>query len=590
MRIPDDFVATLRSSVPIADVISDYVDLKPQGALLVGLCPLHTERTPSFKVRTDYQRFNCYGCGESGDVFTFLQRVDGLDFRDAVHQVADRAGLTVPADAADSATSTFPDRAVRAALTDAHTVFQRHLNGSAAATARTFLTDRRFDRTHSLEWELGYNPANTVRDELRALGHSDDTLLAAGLIRSSRRGGFYDRFADRLIWPLHDRSGRLCGFAGRALTGDPSSKYVNSDDSPIYHKGSTLFGLWAARKHILAARAVIVVEGYTDTMAFAAAGHRNVVATNGTAVTSEQAQLLAGRVGEDGEVITAFDNDKGGRDAAWRAFLALQHITSRITAVDYSSYGNKADACDVRTRDGESVLTDLVSQRVPLLQLLTDHDCVLPPDHTPEDVAVAARHIVTRLRRVQSPILRRAYLERAATTLRLTVAELTAGGVPPTSTPPAPTVTGLRDHSDRKIVDRNQISLAAHLIDDPHQATRLYALTESEGLHDLFAPAVATVVELSWSGYPQGRPRPGSDDASVWGEFMAEVIDSDHRHLLWDIAFHDGDSDNVDELAVAARRTQLRRVLDTSREDPNRIGEYTAAFQLLRRLRTAVTA
>ena len=578
MKIPDQFVAELRDRLPIVDVIGDYVDLKPEGAdRHVGLCPFHSERTGSFKVRGDYQRYRCYGCGESGDVIDFLRQVEGLEFREAIEQLAAKAGLPIPAQTAVDEPDRDRMRAVREVLTEAHSLFQQWLIHPSAEPARTYLTDRCFDLEHRDAWELGYNPpGNQLLAALTARGYDRALLSDAGLVKQSQRGTPYDVFGGRLIWPLHDKSGRLVGFAGRALDENARGKFINSEDSPIYHKRNTLFGLWRARKEVLSRRAVIVVEGYTDVMALAAAGHPNTVATCGTAVTAEHAALLAGRVGDQGQIVAGFDNDAAGRAGAWALFLACQEFTTQISALDYRAYGQKADACDVRRYGGDGALTKIADSPVSVLQILIDADTDLGPTHTPEQVALAAHHVRERLRQVQSPILRGRYLQYAAERLNVTAAEL--GGHDRTATaPPVVTVEAAALDDDPNVV-------AATLIEDPATYERALAAVGGTTLTDLLDHDAASMVEISWSGYPNGRPRSG-EDAGIWADYMADVVPADQHPRLWAIAFAAPNPAAVTELVVRARRLQLAAIIDSARTDPARNAEYMDAYRQLRALR-----
>ncbi|WP_052692333.1 DNA primase [Gordonia sihwensis] len=577
MRIPESFVDELRQRVPIADVIGDYVDLKQQGPLLVGCCPFHSERTPSFKVRPEYHRYRCYGCGESGDIFDFLSHTEGLDFRSAVEHLAGLAGLPVP-DTGGRPDDADQSRNLRRTLDAAHTLLQSWLADPAAAAARTYLTDRKFTTDHIHTWQLGYNPPGThLLDRMVADGHRRDDLAAAGLIKQSARDGrWYDYFGGRLIWPLHDPAGRLCGLAGRALTEQPRAKYLNSEESVIYHKGRMLYGLWHARRDILTTRTAIVVEGYTDVMALAAAGHPNTVASCGTAVSAEQADLLRARVGDHGHIVSGFDNDDAGRKGAWALFLACQDFTTQITAIDYSQYGAKADACDVRTRGSDTDLAELVNTQVPVLQLLIDADTDVPDAATPEQVALAAHHAAERLALVRSPILRDRYTQHAAARLNIPASALQANRTEP-AVPAASTMS-------RPALDDDAVTLAAHLIDNPTAVDSALSAAGVGTLSELLPAPIANAVEISWCGFADGRPTE-SAAAQTWAEYMTTVLEPADHPLFWQIAFADHTSSTGPDLAIRLRRRQLQTIIATARTDPARADEYMNAHRHLRALR-----
>ncbi|WP_347956221.1 DNA primase [Gordonia aichiensis] len=579
MRIPESFVDELRQRVPIADVIGDYVDLKQQGPLLVGCCPFHSERTPSFKVRPEYHRYRCYGCGESGDIFDFLAHTEGLEFRAAIEHLAGLAGIAVP-DTGGRPDDADQSRRLRRTLDAAHTLLQTWLSDPAAATARTYLTDRNFDTDHIHSWQLGYNPPGTqLLDQMLADGHTREDLAAAGLIKQSPRDGrWYDYFGGRLIWPLHDPAGRLCGLAGRALTEQPRAKYLNSEDSVLYHKGRMLYGLWNARRDILTTRTAIVVEGYTDVMALAAAGHPNTVAACGTAISTEQADLLHSRVGDQGHIVSGFDNDDAGRKGAWALFLACQDFTTQITAIDYSQYGAKADACDVRTRGSDTDLTELVAARIPVLQLLLDADTAMPADATPEQVALAAHHAAERLAQVHSPILRDRYTQHAATRLNIPATALRTAH----TAPPAPAISTI----SRPALDDDAVTLAAHLIDTPTAVDSALSAAGVTALRELVSAPIVNAIEISWCSFADGRPTE-PDAAKTWADYMTAVLEPDDHPLFWQIAFADHTASTAADLAIRLRRQQLQTIIATARTDPARANEYMNAHRQLRALRSA---
>lgn len=581
-RLPEQFISELRTKVPLADVASDYLDLKRSGTRYVGLCPAHSERTPSFTVHPDLERFRCYGCGAAGDIFDFIVLVDGITFREAVTAVAERAGIAVPVD--DRPRSGPPLRAIRAALNDAHELFQHHLHDPAAAVAHRYLQERHFSGEHLTQWGIGFSPGNkTVTDELRNRGHTVSALIAAGLVKKSDSGDIYDVFRNRLMWPIHDHTGQLCAFAGRTFDSAVHGKYLNSPESELFRKRRILFGLWKARRHVLSTRSVIVVEGYTDVMAFAAAGHVNTVATCGTALTDVHVKLIESRIGDDGEIVCAFDNDEAGRKATWELFLQCQRFTSQINAIDYRDYGAKADGCDVRSTRGDDALTELVSARMPVLHMLIGFDCTVPANPSGEDIAKAARRVTTRLAEVHSPILRRTYLHEAARMLGISVDDLVAGAPPPKPAPaPLPAPTPVSDSDDNM--------LAAFLIINPSLQERIQDFTGATP-DELFDETTRLIIEISHSGYPGGRPQPGDAEAKVWITYMEEVFDDDtQRARLWDIAYCQAD-DTLD-LEVLAGRVLRRRLLATieaTQHIPDRAGDFINACRRLRALKETQT-
>ena len=321
-RIRDDAIRTIRDRANIVEVVSDLVSLRRRGASFLGLCPFHTEKTPSFTVSAERGFFHCFGCGEHGDVFGFVMRTQGLAFPDAVRRVADRFGLAVSEEvagvAARSAEPLVSANAVAARF------FQRTLASAAGAEARAYLHDRGMRPETMERFGLGYAPAGgeVLVRHLRTEGVRLEDALVVGLVGRRAAGGLFDRFRDRVIFPIADPTGRVVAFGGRILpgrpaAGDPPPKYLNSPESPLFHKGQTLYGLGAAREAIRRTGRAIVVEGYMDVLALAEAGVGEVVAPLGTALTADQLRVL--RRFTD-VVLACFDGDEAGRKAAARSF------------------------------------------------------------------------------------------------------------------------------------------------------------------------------------------------------------------------------------------------------------------------------
>jgi DNA primase len=318
--LTQDSVDRVRAAASIVDVVSAHTDVRKQGARYVGLCPFHDERTPSFSLNPSENLYYCFGCQASGDVFTFLREKEGLEFREAVEQLADRYGVELSYEAADTeeeARRRGRDRLFEM-LQKTASFYQRYLWESAeAAKAREYLAGRGLGRDVLEEFGVGFAPSAWDRVLTRALsaGYSERELHDAGLIQKGRRGGFYDRFRERIMFPLRDARGRVLGFGARAMRDNQPPKYVNSPEGPVYRKGKTLFGIDLARTHATKAGQVIVVEGYTDVLALHQGGVQNVVASMGTALTDDQVGELA-KLGR--EVLLAFDADRSGQEAMLR--------------------------------------------------------------------------------------------------------------------------------------------------------------------------------------------------------------------------------------------------------------------------------
>jgi DNA primase len=316
-RIPRQFIDDLIARVDIVDVVDEYVPLKKGGKDHKACCPFHNEKTASFTVSADKQFYHCFGCGAHGTVIGFLMEYAHMDFVEAVEELAARAGLEVPREA-DNEARAESLQPVYDMLAKANTYFQHQLRHHAdAGRAVDYLRKRGLSGEIAADFGLGFAPPGWD-NMLNAIGHGDAEraiMARAGLLVDKGGGGFYDRFRDRITFPILDRRGRAVGFGARVL-GDETPKYLNSPETAVYHKGRELYGLYQARKAASRPQRLIVVEGYMDVVALAQHGIRNAVATLGTAATEAHLEQLF-RVSQD--VVFCFDGDEAGRRAAWRA-------------------------------------------------------------------------------------------------------------------------------------------------------------------------------------------------------------------------------------------------------------------------------
>jgi DNA primase len=315
--IPRQFIDELLSRVDIVDVVDEYVPLKKGGKDHKACCPFHNEKTPSFTVSADKQFYHCFGCGAHGSAIGFLMEYAHMDFVEAVEDLASRAGLQVPREQGDGerAASLQP---VYDILAKASAYYQQQLRQHAeGARAVDYPRSRGLSGEVAAAFGLGFAPPGWD-NLLGAIGRSDADraqMSRAGLLVDKGGGGYYDRFRDRITFPILDRRGRTVGFGARVL-GDETPKYLNSPETPVFHKGRELYGLYQARKAAGHPQRLIVVEGYMDVVALAQHGIRNAVATLGTAATEAHLEQLF-RVSRD--VVFCFDGDEAGRRAAWRA-------------------------------------------------------------------------------------------------------------------------------------------------------------------------------------------------------------------------------------------------------------------------------
>ena len=382
-------IEAVRERARIEDVAGEHVTLKPAGVgSLKGLCPFHDERTPSFHVRPQLGLFHCFGCGEGGDVIAFVEKIHHLSFTEAVEYLAGRTGVQLRYEEGGGVRRGV-EPGTRQRLLDANRLaeafFTEQLATPQAQAARDFLTGRGFDRLAAAHFAVGYAPAgwDNLARRLRDAGYTEHELVESGLCSRSSGARVYDRFRDRLIWPIRDVTGATVGFGARRLSeADQGPKYLNTPETPVYHKGQVLYGLDLAKKEIARSHQVVIVEGYTDVMAAHLSGVTTAVATCGTAfgeghtrlvrrllgdVADPSAGVIAGNRARGGEVVFTFDGDAAGRKAALRAYAEDQRFAAQtFVAVDTRGL----DPCDLRLAEGDLGIPRLLERRVPLFEFV----------------------------------------------------------------------------------------------------------------------------------------------------------------------------------------------------------------------------
>src|SRR5688572_11483716 len=318
-RLPDAFIDDLLARTDIVEVVSSRVPLKRQGREYSARCPFHDERSPSFTVSPTKQFYHCFGCGAHGTAISFLMNYDRLEFLDAVEELAKRAGVEVPRDTRQ-AQQQGDSRELYAALDAAAKFFQAQLAGSTKAKA--YLDSRGVSVDIRDRFGIGYAPDgfNGLRDALGTDERRMKLLERAGLFSKNESGRVYDKFRDRVMFPIHDRRGHVIAFGGRVLDKDDGPKYLNSPETALFHKGRELYGLWQVRQAHSKIPRLVVVEGYMDVVALFQYGVTTAVATLGTATTPDHAELLFRNAAD---VYFCFDGDKAGRGAAWKALESV---------------------------------------------------------------------------------------------------------------------------------------------------------------------------------------------------------------------------------------------------------------------------
>jgi len=371
-------VAQVKERSSIEDVVREHVTLRSAGpGSLKGLCPFHDEKSPSFNVRPATGAWHCFGCGEGGDVISFVQRVEHLTFAESVERLAAKLGMELRYEEGGAPRSG-EGLGKRSRLVEAHRVAAEFysaalLNLPEARPGRDFLRERGFDRMAADKFGVGFSPrgGEELTKHLRDKGFSDDEIVAAGL--ASRGGrGLYDRFRGRLMWPIRDITGDVVGFGARRLFDDDriEAKYLNTSETTIYKKSFVLYGLDMAKKAIAKDRQAVVVEGYTDVMACHLAGVETAVATCGTAFGLEHIKVLRRIMRDESDlapakVVFTFDGDAAGQKAAMRAFGEDQRWASQsFVAVEASG----KDPCELRQAGGDTAIRALIEDAVPMFE------------------------------------------------------------------------------------------------------------------------------------------------------------------------------------------------------------------------------
>ncbi len=426
-RIRQSDVEEVKARTNIADLIGEHVALKSAGVgSLKGLCPFHDERSPSFNVRPALGVFHCFGCGESGDAISFLQKIEHVTFAEAVEKLAARISFTLHYEDGEPSRDAGARSRLLAANLAASEFFAGQLGTTEAAIGRQFLGERGFDASAAATFGIGFAPNgwNGLRDALRGQGYSDEEQLAAGLLSQGERG-VYDRFRGRLVWPIKDTSGQVLGFGARRLREDDNGpKYLNTPETAVYHKTQVLYGIDLARRDISKQHRVVVVEGYTDVMACHVSGITTAVATCGTAFGVEHIRMIRRIMGDDsgaGEVVFTFDPDAAGQNAALRAF----EEEKRFSAQTFVAVGPEGlDPCDLRLARGEGAVRDMLESKRPMFEFVIRQKIDRFDLETVEGRAGALRASAPLVADIRDPSLRPGYTRELARMLGLELGEV----------------------------------------------------------------------------------------------------------------------------------------------------------------------
>ncbi|NBU31580.1 MAG: DNA primase [Actinobacteria bacterium] len=576
-RIREEDVNIVRERAQIDEVVRETVTLKPAGGgSFKGLCPFHDERTASFHVTPSKGLYHCFSCGEGGDVITYVRKIDALSFTEAVERLADKYNIALRYEEGANQSATQHGQRIR--LLEAHriamTYYQHQLLGADAAHAREFLTQRGFDQDSWATFAVGYSPAgwDGLTNLLRQKGFSQEEMVTAGLAVAGQRGA-YDRFRDRLMWPIRDAGGDPIGFGARKLSeSDQGPKYLNTPETPIYRKSQVLYGLDLARREMAKTHQAVVVEGYTDVMACHLAGITTAVATCGTAFGTDHVRILRRILLDDdvaqAQIVFTFDGDEAGRKAALKAFNEDQHFVAS-TYVAVEPHG--LDPCDLRLKGGAVAVKELIAARVPLFEFvmratINDYDL-----QGPEGRVLAMRAVAPILASIKDSAIRPEYIRMVAGWLSIdeaTIRKEVGGGKSASSRQPVAAISASIASSP---ASANVGAIERAALKCVLQAPALVGEWFGSLEESVFTvPAAASVYSACvQAGNPLDFP-----DATKWVQAVLEVADDETANHVRSLAVEPMPVDQPDERYVQAI---LARVLEM--DAGRRIDEIKGALQ-----------
>ena len=528
-------IEEVKARVNIADVVGSYVALKPASAgSLKGLCPFHQEKSPSFNVRPLQGFYHCFGCGAGGDVYKFLQEMESLSFYEAVENLAGKVGFTLTYEAGAKG----PDQGQKARVFEANQAaakyFKEQLMTDAAIPGRDFLKSRGFDKQAADMFGVGFAPKgwNNLTDHLKKAGFTDDELVTASVASRGERG-IFDKFRGRLIWPIRDTSNQVIGFGARKLFDDDQGpKYLNTSETPVYHKSAVLYGIDLAKKEISKSQRVVVVEGYTDVMACHLAGITTAVATCGTAFGDEHIRILnrmlSANVDSPAEIIFTFDPDEAGQKAAMRAFADAD----KFHANSFIAVGpDGLDPSDLRVQKGDEAIALMIQNKKPIYEFAIKQKMKNFNLESVEGRVGAARAASAVIATIRDSALRSVYVRELANWVNLDLSEVNAlvdraikekviQAVAPLrqdQAPHTPVENNFQTPDLKNPVVRFESQLLEVLIQQPlmvpkETMTELLAGEFVAGVHAAIASALAQSLE--------------SKDGANWLATIAEKLDS----------------------------------------------------------------
>lgn len=540
--ISDEKIREIRERAVILDIVSDYVALKKSGVNYLGLCPFHSEKTPSFNVNPAKGIYHCFGCGVGGDAISFIMRMEGLSFPEAVKFLARRVGVTIPERPLSAAEKRHKDE--RELFYEAHDIaaklYERALHeGSAGDACRRYLKKRDVDADMARSYGIGCAPDSWdfLTRFLERKGISLAEAEKAGLVRRKERGGYYDGFRNRLLFPIRDLHGRVIGFGGRVLD-DSLPKYLNSPESPIYRKSEVLFGLDMAKQAVRETGEVFIVEGYFDHLALHRAGVKNVVATCGTALTEAHLKLLRRFAAK---AFLLFDADNAGKKATFRAMeIFLQEgFPARVVQMPAGE-----DPDTYLERFGIDAFEALVTAAVPVFEFFFRDLCAQADIGSVQGKVAVLEELAPRLRKITDTVERDLYVREIARFLGVEERDV-HGKMGKDEAAPSPVRARRERRKSSSGAEEMLLSLMGKYPEVVRQVTRF-------GPAQIFSPALLPVAEAIIALAAEAKQ-------IDWSQVLDSVGSPEERSRLVSLFVAE---DHLEDMDVTKAFDQCRRTLD----------------------------
>lgn len=518
-RIPQHFIDELLNRIDIVEIIDARVPLKRAGREYQACCPFHNEKTPSFTVSPEKQFYHCFGCGVHGSAIGFLMEYERLEFVDAIEELAEHAGLQIPREESVSSHSHSETDSSLGVLDQAAKYYRHQLkNAPQSARAVEYLKQRGLTGETAANFGIGYAPSgwDNLIVALQSKKIDLQQMLDAGLIIKKDNGGYYDRFRDRIMFPIRDRRGRVIAFGGRILeqqAGAGSPKYLNSPETALFHKGKELYGLYEARQANRQLDRLIVVEGYMDVVSLAQFGISNVVATLGTATTQEHLERLYRVVSE---VVFCFDGDRAGRQAAWRALTNALTVMKEGRHMRFMFLPQGEDPDTIVRTEGQSGFEQRMQDAIPFSSFFYDSLSSKLDLETPEGQSGLYEKARPLLAKLSPGVFRDMMLDKLEKINQMSAKKLSTLITPETGEP-APTRV-------KKPVKRGGLSPVRLAIRLLLEYPKLAQLVDLERLEGLELPGIALLVALI--EYSQSHPQ------TTCGAIIEHWRGTEHGHHL----------------------------------------------------------